>query len=565
MATSVEEICPSVETLIQKESGVSFSCPIQGCSRVFQNRPCLKMHLVKSHGVAVNEEEKNLYVRGTSKSTVEKHFYCPVKHCVRGQGTNRPFPRMSQLKQHYMTVHAEKKNICSKCGKGFGLADACRRHELKCGQLFTCSCGCPYTTLEALLTHAKRKMHKFPECYKSKKERSSSKTPVQPAVAFVVVMPSPSDAKPGQIESTKGKKDKQCQPSQKHRLILPKLDPSTGFVVNTAPRRGTKSVQTQTLSLVHSMHTQTPRHQTSLDQGHDSFTQTLPTCTPASQQFPLSNGGSGNFQICFNQSSVGTQVALLASQCDFGVGTDDSFLAQLSGFNSDTTTQPFGFQANMPQAVQAQQFLPLSSFVQRQDKSSFVSTNDNSMQTLAGDQTQTKLINTCDLRALSSTQTQTSQLEQVPLEDNETQTLISLLGIDSVSSMDSGTQTQNFLDDLFDAQDIELTESQTQTWFPSYHVTSPGLDNGVDDFVYKTFDDLVDMHTQTSIVMSDFSELTEDIVLANSHTQTLQSDFVDSSILSSSVQTDIHWDQMTLTNRQIRSDSVTSTSCQTQT
>ena len=96
---SVEEICPSVETLIQKESGVSFSCPIQGCSRVFQNRPCLKMHLVKSHGVAVNEEEKNLYVRGTSKSTVEKHFYCPVKHCVRGQGTNRPFPRMSQLKQ----------------------------------------------------------------------------------------------------------------------------------------------------------------------------------------------------------------------------------------------------------------------------------------------------------------------------------------------------------------------------------------------------------------------------------------------------------------------------------
>lgn len=73
--------------------------------------------------------------------------------------------------QHYMTVHAEKKNVCSKCGKGFGLPDTCRRHELKCGQLFICSCGCPYTTVEALFTHAQRQMHKLPECYTTKKER----------------------------------------------------------------------------------------------------------------------------------------------------------------------------------------------------------------------------------------------------------------------------------------------------------------------------------------------------------------------------------------------------------
>lgn len=83
------------------------------------------------------------------------------------------FPKIlvSFFFQHYMTVHAEKKNVCSKCGKGFGLPDACRRHELKCGQLFTCSCGCPYTTVEALLTHARRQMHKLPECYETKKER----------------------------------------------------------------------------------------------------------------------------------------------------------------------------------------------------------------------------------------------------------------------------------------------------------------------------------------------------------------------------------------------------------
>lgn len=99
MATIVEEICPSVEVLTQRESNVSLSCPTQGCSSVFHNRSCLRMHLIKTHGVASDGEEKKLYVRGLGKSQVEKHFYCPVKHCVRGQGTQRPFPRMTQLKQ----------------------------------------------------------------------------------------------------------------------------------------------------------------------------------------------------------------------------------------------------------------------------------------------------------------------------------------------------------------------------------------------------------------------------------------------------------------------------------
>ena len=99
MATTVEEVCPSVEDLTQKENADPLPCPTEGCSKVFNNRPCLKMHLIKTHGVASNSDEKQLYVRGQSKNQVVKHFYCPVKHCVRGQGTKRPFPRMSQLKQ----------------------------------------------------------------------------------------------------------------------------------------------------------------------------------------------------------------------------------------------------------------------------------------------------------------------------------------------------------------------------------------------------------------------------------------------------------------------------------
>ena len=396
---------------------------------------------------------------------------------------------------------------------------------------------------------------------------SSSKPPVPPAVTLVVVKPTGPIAQP--VQENSGKKGRQCQhQGSKQYTILPKpAAPAAGFEGNNSARKVAKSVQTQTPLCVHSMQTQTPRHFVNADLGCDSYTQTPPPTT--SQQFQFSDNG-GNLQIGFNQASVGTQVAILASQCDFGVGTDDSFLAQLGCF-TDAARQPFEFSANMPQATQVQGLPPMSSFVTRQERPSFVSTNENSMQTLAIDplclnnQTQTHFTSTDDPRPLNSTQTQTCGLEQVPLEDNETQTFISLLGIDTTSSIDSGTQTQNFLDDLFGAQDIELTESQTQTWFPDYSITSPGLDNSGHDFVYKTFDDLVDIHTQTSIVMSDFSELAEDTAFANSQTQTLQSDFGGSSFLSSSVQTDTGWAQMMQTDGQFRNGSVTSASCQTQT
>ncbi|KAL9975719.1 hypothetical protein ACROYT_G012911 [Oculina patagonica] len=573
MATTVEEVCPSVEVLTRRETDVSLSCPTQGCSRVFQNRSCLRMHLIKTHGVASDGEEKKLYVRGQSKSQVEKHFYCPVKHCVRGQGTKRPFPRMSKLKQHYMTVHAEKKNVCSKCGRGFGLPDACRRHELKCGQLFTCSCGCPYTTIEALLTHARRQMHKLPECYTNKKK--SSKPPV-PASAVTLVIVKPTLPVIPCPEKNSEKKGGQFLSSTRLCPILPKPGPATALEAsqsfcNTVRKQAdTKSVQTQTPFDVHSMHTQTSGHSTNAEQACDSCTQTPPPT--ASGQFQFSNDG-GSLGIGFNnQASVGTQVAMLADQCDFGVGTDDSFLAQLGCFTGSGASQPFELSERMPQTTPVQHLAPMNSFVMGQQRSSFVSTNENSMQTLDIDpmclntQTQTNLTSTdlalCDLRPLNSAQTQTYGLEQVPLEDNETQTLISLLGIDTTSSIDSGTQTQNFLGDLFDTQDIELTESQTQTWFSDYSITSPGLDNSGNEFVYKTLDDFVDIHTQTSIVMSDFSELADDTEFANSQTQTLQSDFGCSSLLSSSVQTDTHWSQVTETDGQFRCGSANS---QTQT
>lgn len=406
---------------------------------------------------------------------------------------------------------------------------------------------------------------------------SSSKPPVPAnAVTLVVVKPLTIPVIPS-TDKNSGKKRGQNHSSKKLCPILPKPGPATTLEAhqhfnNFASKQGiTKSVQTQTPFDVNSMHTQTPSHLINTEQPCDSYTQTPPPT--ANQQFQFnSDGGSLGISLN-NQASVGTQVAMLANHCDFGVGTDDSFLAQLGCFTDSGTRQPFGLSESMPQATQVQHLPPISSFVTGQQRSGFVSTNENSMQTLAIDplclniQTQTNLTSTdlalCDFRPLNSAQTQTCFMEQVPLEDNETQTLISLLGIDATSSMDSGTQTQSLLDDLFDTQDIELTESQTQTWFNDYSFTSPGLDNSGNEFVYKTLDDLVDIHTQTSIAMSDFSELADDTEFANSQTQTLQSDFSCSS-LSSSVQTDTHWAQMTQTDEQFRSGSATSTSSQSQ-
>ena len=360
---------------------------------------------------------------------------------------------------------------------------------------------------------------------------------------------------------------KLCPILPKPGLAIP-IEAGKGLINTTKKQVLTKSVETQTPFDVHSMHTQTPSLSTSAEHACDSYTQTPPPSNM--RQFQFNNDG-GSLGIGFNnQASVGTQVALLTSHSDFGVGTDDSFLAQLGCFAASSAKQPFA----LPQATPVQHLPPISSFVTGQQRPGFVTTNENSMQTLNIDplclniQTQTNLTSTdltlSDLRPLSSTQTQTCGLEQVPLEDNETQTLISLLGIDANSSIDSGTQTHTLLDDLFDTQDIELTESQTQTWFTGFSsITSPGLDNSGNEFVYN--DDLVDIHTQTSIVMSDFSELTDDTEFASSQTQTLQSDFVCSSLLSSSVQTDTHWAQVTQTDEQFRNGSVTSTSSQTQT
>ncbi|XP_070576024.1 ATM interactor-like [Ptychodera flava] len=156
----VEEIIPKVEELL-KTPETNIVCTVPGCSRIIATRTALKMHLNKTHRIYENPNEERLFIpeRGEEKrkkKTVTKVYFCPVDDCLRASKSKRPFATLQLVKQHYMKIHAEKKMFCSKCQKGFSTKTDHARHEKTCGTLFRCSCGCPYSTRSALLTHIKR-------------------------------------------------------------------------------------------------------------------------------------------------------------------------------------------------------------------------------------------------------------------------------------------------------------------------------------------------------------------------------------------------------------------------
>uniref|UniRef100_A0A8C5MZS6 ATM interactor n=1 Tax=Leptobrachium leishanense TaxID=445787 RepID=A0A8C5MZS6_9ANUR len=109
-----EIVKPSVIEL-SREVRTNILCTVNGCGKILPNPPALNMHLVKSHGV-----------------------------------------------QHFMKMHAEKKHKCEKCGSCYGTEWDLKRHIGYCGKTFRCTCGCPYTSRTALLSHTHRMGHEIP-------------------------------------------------------------------------------------------------------------------------------------------------------------------------------------------------------------------------------------------------------------------------------------------------------------------------------------------------------------------------------------------------------------------
>ncbi|XP_038162681.1 ATM interactor [Cyprinodon tularosa] len=156
MSQCREIIKPTIIELT-KEVRTNILCTVEGCGKILPNTPALNMHLVKSH--RINDGIVNPTVRKEIKGS-QKLYCCPVEGCPRGP--NRPFSQFSLVKQHYMKMHAEKKHKCSKCNNGYSTEWDLKRHVEDCGKTYQCTCGCPYASRAALLSHIYRTGHEIP-------------------------------------------------------------------------------------------------------------------------------------------------------------------------------------------------------------------------------------------------------------------------------------------------------------------------------------------------------------------------------------------------------------------
>ncbi|XP_036391201.1 ATM interactor [Megalops cyprinoides] len=176
-----EIIKPSINELT-KEVRTNILCTVQGCGKILPNTPALNMHLVKSH--RVKDGLVNPTVRKDMKG-LPKLYCCPIEGCPRGP--NRPFSQFSLVKQHFMKMHAEKKHKCAKCSNCYSTEWDLKRHAEDCGKTYHCTCGCPYASRAALLSHIYRTghevptEHRYPPVKKRKMEKSlSGATKVRP-------------------------------------------------------------------------------------------------------------------------------------------------------------------------------------------------------------------------------------------------------------------------------------------------------------------------------------------------------------------------------------------------
>uniref|UniRef100_A0A1A7Y7B1 ATM interactor n=1 Tax=Iconisemion striatum TaxID=60296 RepID=A0A1A7Y7B1_9TELE len=155
-----EIIKPTIMELT-KEVRTNILCTVEGCGKILPNTPALNMHLVKSH--RIKDGIVNPTVRKEMKGT-QKLYCCPIEGCPRGP--NRPFSQFSLVKQHYMKMHAEKKHKCSKCSNSYSTEWDLKRHIEDCGKTYQCTCGCPYASRAALLSHNYRTGHEIPKEYR---------------------------------------------------------------------------------------------------------------------------------------------------------------------------------------------------------------------------------------------------------------------------------------------------------------------------------------------------------------------------------------------------------------
>ncbi|KAJ7995037.1 hypothetical protein DPEC_G00255740 [Dallia pectoralis] len=223
-------IRPSIKELT-REVQTNILCTVEGCGKILPNSPALNMHLVKSH--RVKDGLINPTIRKDMKGS-QKLYCCPIEGCPRGP--NRPFSQFSLVKQHFMKMHAEKKHKCTKCNNGYSTEWDLRRHIEDCGRTYRCTCGCPYASRAALLSHIYRtghevpSEHRYPPVKKRKMERQmSGEAKMKPSESMCQMMTTHRALSEGSVPSDRidhtpdsFRHFQNNPPKQLQKLLLPK-------------------------------------------------------------------------------------------------------------------------------------------------------------------------------------------------------------------------------------------------------------------------------------------------------------------------------------------------------
>ncbi|XP_061450539.1 ATM interactor isoform X2 [Rhineura floridana] len=405
-ASPWELVRPSV-TELSRAVRSNILCTVPGCGKVLPNPPALSMHLSKAHGVQ-QDGKINPAIRKDLK-TPQKYYCCPIEGCPRGP--ERPFSQFSLVRQHFMKMHAEKKHKCDKCNNSYGTIWDLKRHSEDCGKTFQCTCGCPYASRTALLSHIYRTQHVIPVEHRdppSKKRKTETLVSSQlvgekvkeASVRVHTRCTSTKDLETSEIKPAASSQDssrsyttKQTQTQQKNtpKLLLPK--PKVALVklplmqlthlpiFVSAPDSSVKPVvvavddKGSVMSTVHLMPVPVGIMISSLGAETLAFKSTLPlsktknaaSVEPVStgMQVSLDKGASDDTiqdleAICYKNGICSTNVQTDLSYISQNFVTSAAWTPDSSVSSCSQTDLTFSSQVLLPISVQTQTLLPSS-------------------------------------------------------------------------------------------------------------------------------------------------------------------------------------------------------------
>merc|ERR1719376_246500 len=149
------------------------------CREPLEDYDTLKAHYLQVHpwlwSPKIEPDQEEFIYRGKkprgSLMGWSYRFYCPIPGCShhmlyrekwKAKKHQQHFPKLYQLTQHYVKVHAERQLRCPTCPQSFSVHNHLRRHMDMCGLKFPCgTCDSVYNDDSSLMTHCRRKGHIF--------------------------------------------------------------------------------------------------------------------------------------------------------------------------------------------------------------------------------------------------------------------------------------------------------------------------------------------------------------------------------------------------------------------